>query len=114
MDAAALALAQAIATLGATGILALILVLWLLGKLHSDKEVDDQKEITAERLKDWAAALAFRDQLRSEAIADRKEADKRVEALTATIKESNDLGRRTLDLNERLVEELTKRLGSDA
>ena len=96
MDAAALALAQGIAALGATGLLALLFVLWLNGKLHSDNE-----------RKEWERRQTYIEALRVEAVTDRKAADARVDTLVAQVTESNILTRRSLDLNEKLVERIT-------
>lgn len=105
MDQAAISLAQTIAALGATGVLALVFILWITGKLHSDPEV---KQNAAER----DADNLYREALRKEAVDDRRAADARVEALTSAVKESNALTRRALDLNERLVDEFVRTPGT--
>lgn len=101
MDRAAIELAQALASIGGAGILALFAVLWVLGKIHSEVE-----------FRDMQAALEYREKLRAEAIADRKAADDRVDKLVESSRESNALTRRSLDLNERLIEEFVRPSGS--
>ncbi len=96
MDVSVLSLAQGIAALGVTGLLALLFALWLRGGIHSETE-----------RKQWDARQAYIESLRVEAVADRKAADQRVEKLVTQINESNTLTRRALDLNESLVERIT-------
>lgn len=108
MDAAAIQLAQAIAALGATGILALFGYLWITGKIHSHSEKAEWDERLAQSQSETAAALLYREELRKEALADRRAADERVTKLADVVRESNDLTRRSLDLNERLFDEFVR------
>lgn len=96
-----LSLAQSIAALGVTGLLALGVTLFLTGKLRRESEL-------TERDADHDREIAFREAIRQEAIADRKAADDRVSKLAAAVQEGNDLTRRSLELNERLIDEFVR------
>ena len=102
-------IAQGIAALGTTGILGLLFWLWLTGKIHSDTEFKQNVSDGEKGRADTNEALMYREALRLEAVADRKAADERVDRITRTLSETNELMRRSLDLNERLVEEATRR-----
>ena len=96
-----LTLAQGVAALGVTGLLALGIILFMAGKLRRESELLDAE-------KEHAASLAFRESLRQEAITDRKASDERLTQFLTVMKENNDLTRRSLELNERLVEEFVR------
>src|SRR5260221_8304949 len=86
-----IALANSFAALGVTGTWIILGLLFFTGKLHGDKE------------------LKYIEALRSEAADDRKTADETVKKLTETMIEQNELTRRSLDLNERLVNDYVTR-----
>ena len=90
--------ANSIAALGVTGLLSLLFLLWLTGRLHTEGEK-----------KDWQKNVEYLESLRVEAATDRRAADEAVKKLAEAMTESNQLTRRSLDLNERLVEEMGRR-----
>lgn len=82
-------------------IVAAILVALQRGWIVIGREVDQGRTDRDDDLK-------YREALRQEAIADRRAADKRVEALASAIRESNELMRRSIELNEELVEQFVR------
>lgn len=96
-----ISLAQAIAALGVTGLLGLGIVMFITGKLRRESEI-------VEAARDHESDILFRETLRQEAISDRRASDDRLALLVAAMKETNDLTRRSLELNERLVEEFVR------
>ncbi len=96
-----LTVAQALAALGVTGILAFVVIMFQTGKLRRESELTD-----ADR--DHATDIAFREALRLEAIFDRKAADERLAKLVEALRENNDLTRSALALNERLIDEFVR------
>ena len=86
-----------------------IFVLWLRGGLFTKANRDDWNTMQAMEIERREAIYKreneFREALRLETIADRRESDQRIEKLTVTIAEQNELVRRSLDFNERLVED---------
>lgn len=91
-------LANSIAALGVTGILALFFILVLAGKIHTSKEKED-----------WVKDADYRESLRVEAVEARKQSDATLKDLAEAMRENNDLTRRSLDLNEKLVEDYISR-----
>lgn len=91
-------LANSVAALGVTGLLSLLFLLWLTGKLHTSKEKED-----------WQNDATYREALRLEAVEARKQSDLALKELAEAMRENNDLMRRSLDLNERLVEDYVSR-----
>lgn len=87
-------LANSIAALGVTGLLSLLFILWMTGKIHTSKEKED-----------WQRDASYRESLRLEAVDARKQSDLALKELAEAMRENNDLMRRSLDLNERLVED---------
>ena len=71
------------------------------GYLYIGRSVDQDR---LDRVDD----MSYREQLRLEAIADRKAADGRVEALAQAIRESNELMARSVALNERIIEDFVR------
>lgn len=103
-----IALAQEIAALTPAMLLALLILLLLFGKLRLEREVTNAEKDAADAEATRVAELVFRETLRAEAIADRKASDDRVARLTAAIEESNRLTRQTLELTEKMVNEVVK------
>jgi hypothetical protein len=93
-----ISLANGFAALGVTGLLSLLFILWLTGRLHTSTEKADweEREVRAEAL-------------RLEAIQDRRASDSTVKELAEAMRESNEITRRSIDLNERLVDEFISR-----
>lgn len=89
-----IALANALPTLGISGLLALIFILFLGGKLHTESEK-----------KDWKDLYESERQEKLQALVDRKASDDAVSKLTETLKEHDLITTRSLDLTERLLEE---------
>lgn len=96
-----LELAKQLSTLGAAGVLGYIYLQWQSGHIHSDSEIKALKS-DAERDRE------YRELLRREVTKDRRASDERVDALTQVIRESNDLTRRLLEFNERLVADIIR------
>lgn len=93
-----IALANSLPALGVTGLLSLIFVLFLAGRLHTEQEKKDWKELyDQERLE------------KLQAYQDRKDSDLAVTKLTERLKEHDEMTTRTLDLNERLLEEAMRK-----
>lgn len=101
MDTTLIELAKAIPALGVTGLLAYLFILWMNGKIHSQKEKEDWDNSKQ-------AGYQYREDLRKEAVEDRRESDARLDRLSDALKEQSDLMKRSLDFNERLVEELAR------
>jgi hypothetical protein len=101
LDPTTVDLAASVTALGVTGLLALGVILFFTGKLRREKEVVEAEE-------QGAREVVYREALRQEAIVDRKAADERLSAAVAAMKESNDLMRRSLELNERLIDEFVR------
>lgn len=89
--------AKALFELGFPPFLIILFILWLMGKLHTEQEKNDWKELynneRGEKL---------------QAIQDRKDSDEVVTRLTNRLKEHDEIMVRSLDLNERLIETLDK------
>lgn len=103
-------LAKQLSALGATGVLAYIYFQWQSGKIHSDAEVQKMRAEAANAEKqlreDSERDREYREGLRKEIKDDRRAADQRVADLTLAIRESNELTKRALDFNERLLTEM--------
>jgi len=103
-----LALAKAIGDLGTPTLLALILLLLVTGKVHSESEVQQLRSDADSAKADLTSALVYRETLRQETLADRKAADERLSSYIEVTRESNELLRRSIDLNEKLVEDYVR------
>lgn len=91
-------LANSVAALGVTGILSLLFILWLTGRIHTSNEKED-----------WIKDSEYKESLRVEAVEARKQSDAALKEIAAAMRESNDLTRRSLDLNEKLVEDYIRK-----
>lgn len=97
--------AKAIFELGFAPFLVVLFILWLLGKLHTDQEKKDWKELYENEKTEKNTLLRIEREEKLQAIKDRKESDEAVLKLTERLREHDALTQRTLDLNERLLEE---------
>jgi len=91
-------MAKDVAALSGTAILALVILLLLMGKLHTDGELAATKSASD-------AGLLYREVLRKEAIDDRRASDTRVEKLSDNLYASTEQTKRALDLIDAMLEE---------
>jgi len=89
--------AQKIADLSGPAMLALVLILAIRGVLRFRREIDEKD-----------TQIQYREQLLNEAVEDRKASDARVDALTTTLRATNDLTERSIDLLENTIDELVR------
>lgn len=90
--------AKSLFELGFSPFLIVLFILWLIGKLHTDQEK-----------KDWKELYENERQEKLQALQDRKDSDVVVTDLTERLREHDTIMARSLDLNERLVEEFYNR-----